>query len=142
MLDLTFGSLQALFCSGIADERIVRAPFIIPEPPRPATARPTINMREDVATPHSNDPSSKRSKNEMNTYCISVNFNLRNGHKIFRLAQTFELNWPYSFPVKGCRVQLSITSVSLHCTWRRSNAMMAYFASRYALPYQPTSVKE
>jgi hypothetical protein len=37
---------------------IVNPPFISPEPPTPAMARPIISIMELVATPHSNEPSS------------------------------------------------------------------------------------
>ncbi len=39
--------------------RIVKMPFISPEAPRPAIARPTISMTEDCAAPQSAEPSSK-----------------------------------------------------------------------------------
>jgi hypothetical protein len=47
---------------------IVRAPFINPELPIPATALPIINMLEDFAMPHNNDPSSNRARKERNVY--------------------------------------------------------------------------
>jgi hypothetical protein len=47
---------------------MVMAPFIKPDMPRPATTRPTINMVEDVATPHMRDPSSNRAKNDKKVY--------------------------------------------------------------------------
>jgi hypothetical protein len=47
---------------------IVKAPLIMPDEPKPATARPTINILEDIATPQRRDPNSKSAKNDMNTY--------------------------------------------------------------------------
>jgi hypothetical protein len=47
---------------------ITMAPFMIPEPPSPATARPTISMTEDVAAPHRADPSSKIAKKNKNDH--------------------------------------------------------------------------
>jgi hypothetical protein len=41
------------------------APFMIPEAPSPATARPAINMRDEVDTPQSSDPSSKTARRVM-----------------------------------------------------------------------------
>jgi hypothetical protein len=46
---------------------MTRAPFMIPELPIPATALPTINILEDVATPHIRDPNSNVIKNPRNT---------------------------------------------------------------------------
>jgi hypothetical protein len=48
---------------------MVMLPFTIPEDPIPATAHPMISMFEDVATPHSRDPSSKRRMKLRKTYC-------------------------------------------------------------------------
>jgi len=42
--------------------KIVKAPFIIPDPPIPATALPTINIFDDVATALSSEPNSNRAK--------------------------------------------------------------------------------
>jgi len=50
---------------------MVIAPFCRPAVPIPATARPTINILDDVATPHSRDPNSNRAKKEMNDHCQS-----------------------------------------------------------------------
>jgi hypothetical protein len=41
---------------------MVKAPFSIPDVPIPATARPTINIFEEVAKAQINDPSSKSAK--------------------------------------------------------------------------------
>jgi hypothetical protein len=41
---------------------MVKAPFMIPEVPIPATARPAINISEEVDTPQINEPNSKRAK--------------------------------------------------------------------------------
>jgi hypothetical protein len=47
---------------------MIKAPFRIPEVPIPATARPTINILEDWATPQINEPNSKIAKNVMNVH--------------------------------------------------------------------------
>jgi hypothetical protein len=44
---------------------MVRLPFIKPEPPRPATALPIINISELRAAPQIVDPSSKRARKKM-----------------------------------------------------------------------------
>jgi len=43
------------FSIGAQSAIIVKAPFVIPDPPIPATALPTINIFDDVATPHNNE---------------------------------------------------------------------------------------
>jgi hypothetical protein len=48
---------------------IVRVPFIKPEDPIPATARATINIVEEVATPQSREPSSKTKKKHIKAHC-------------------------------------------------------------------------
>jgi hypothetical protein len=58
----------ALLARGMQMEIIVREPFIIPELPIPATALPIINIFEEVETPHSKEPSSKRAKNARYVY--------------------------------------------------------------------------
>jgi hypothetical protein len=47
---------------------IVRAPFVKPDPPSPATALPTINIVEDLETPHSKDPNSNTPKKTRKVY--------------------------------------------------------------------------
>jgi hypothetical protein len=47
---------------------IVSAPFIKPDEPRPATARATISIFEDVAMPQRSDPNSKIKKNTRNVH--------------------------------------------------------------------------
>lgn len=58
----------ALLCSGTAPATMVRAPFIKPDMPNPATALPMINMFEEVATPLIKDPTSNRAKNDKKVY--------------------------------------------------------------------------
>ena len=58
-----------LLCSGTAPAMMVRAPFIKPDMPKPATALPMINMVEEVDTPHIREPSSNKAKNDKNVYC-------------------------------------------------------------------------
>jgi hypothetical protein len=43
-------------------ETMVNAPFWMPDVPMPAMARPTINILDDVDTPHSRDPNMKMKK--------------------------------------------------------------------------------
>lgn len=57
---------------GTQPETIVMAPFTIPAPPRPATARPTINIGEETAAPQSNDPSSKMPKRNRKVHWDSL----------------------------------------------------------------------
>jgi hypothetical protein len=59
-------------CNGTDEEMMVNAPFIKPEDPRPATARATISIFEDVAMPQRSDPNSKMKKNTRNVHCNSV----------------------------------------------------------------------
>jgi hypothetical protein len=47
---------------------MVKAPFRIPEVPIPATARPTINIFEEVDTAQINEPNSKRAKKAMKVH--------------------------------------------------------------------------
>lgn len=56
------------FSIGAQAETIVMAPLIIPAAPKPATARPTINMVEETAAPQSTDPSSKIAKKTKNDH--------------------------------------------------------------------------
>jgi hypothetical protein len=47
---------------------MVKAPFRIPAVPIPATARPTINIFEEVARPQIKEPISKMPKNAMKVH--------------------------------------------------------------------------
>jgi hypothetical protein len=60
---------------------IVNPPFTMPDPPMPATALPTINIFDDVATPDRRDPSSKRPRKTMKQIVeeISRNFYMEVG---------------------------------------------------------------
>lgn len=60
--------ILALLCSGTQAAIIVSAPLTRPEPPIPATARPTINIFEDVAKAVIIDPSSKTNRKNMKVY--------------------------------------------------------------------------
>lgn len=61
------------FCSGTAPAMIVIPPFIMPEAPQPAIARPPISMAEELATPQIREPSSKIPKKMKKVhYCLSV----------------------------------------------------------------------
>ena len=48
----------------------VRLPFARPEEPSPAIARPTMNIVEELATPHINEPNSKIIKKNINTHWV------------------------------------------------------------------------
>ena len=61
-------NVQALFSRGIEADNIVSAPFPTPELPIPAIALPTMNILEEVETPHINEPSSKTAKKAMYVY--------------------------------------------------------------------------
>lgn len=61
--------LPGLFASGAQAAIMVRAPFERPDPPIPAIALPTINIFEDLATPHRRDPSSNSPKKKRKVYC-------------------------------------------------------------------------
>lgn len=54
--------------SGTAPAMIVRLPFARPEHPMPAIERPTINIEEEVATAHINEPTSKTARKTMYTH--------------------------------------------------------------------------
>jgi hypothetical protein len=63
---------------GSTAEMIVSAPFEMPEDPTPAMARPTMNMAEDWAAPHSAEPISKMMKKIRNDHWEhSVRLDLR-----------------------------------------------------------------
>jgi hypothetical protein len=64
--------IPGLFSIGKQSAIIVKAPFIIPDPPIPATALPTINMFDEVATPHKREPSSNIAKNIIKTHLAKV----------------------------------------------------------------------
>lgn len=48
------------------------APFNTPELPIPAIALPTMNIFEEVETPHTNEPSSKRAMKAMYVYYNNI----------------------------------------------------------------------
>jgi len=49
-------ALPGLLCMGVDADSMVIAPFAIPAPPNPATARPMMSILEDRAAPHSAEP--------------------------------------------------------------------------------------
>jgi hypothetical protein len=61
-------SIPGLFAMGTHPAIIVNAPFKIPEVPIPATARPIINILEEVATPQIKEPNSKMAKKDMKVH--------------------------------------------------------------------------
>ena len=64
-----FPDVPGLLGMGTDAATIVKAPFCIPDPPIPATARPTINILEDVAIAQIRDPTSNMKKNVRNDHC-------------------------------------------------------------------------
>ena len=117
---------------------MLSAPFLSPDPPSPATARPMINIFDDCAAPQIAEPTSNRTRKARKVYFRKlVYFHLRNQWRMY----TFKLNWLYIFPVNGCRAQLTSRLV-----WDLPNIKIvmwiSYLAIRYALPYHPTSDKE
>lgn len=52
----------ALLCRGTELARMVRAPFIRPDEPAPATTLPMISIVDETATPHIRDPASNTAK--------------------------------------------------------------------------------
>jgi len=55
---------------------MVKAPFEIPDVPRPAIARPTIKNFEDVATPQRSEPTSKMAKKTRKVHCNTKSLSL------------------------------------------------------------------
>ena len=51
-------------CSGIEIDKMVKPPFISPEEPIPAMARPMMSIVEDCATPQMSEPTSKMKKQD------------------------------------------------------------------------------
>jgi hypothetical protein len=60
--------ILGLFSIGREFVNIVIAPFNKPDEPMPATARPTINIFEETATPHNKEPNSNKNRNVRNVY--------------------------------------------------------------------------
>jgi hypothetical protein len=83
---------------------IVKPPFISPAPPMPATARPTINILDDVATPQRREPNSKRHRKSMYVNFRRVSIDME--EKEIMRQHTLELNCLYSLPVIGCIAEL------------------------------------
>jgi hypothetical protein len=47
---------------------IVNAPFVKPEPPRPATERPTISIFDELDMPHNKEPTAKTARKDRNVH--------------------------------------------------------------------------
>ena len=62
---------------------MLKAPLTSPEEPRPATARPTMNIDEDTEVPHRSEPIPKTTTKQMNDHFIEKNV--------------------YIFPLSGCK---------------------------------------
>lgn len=60
--------LPGRFSMGTELEMMMRAPLMMPAAPIPATARPTINMADEVAAPHKTEPTSKMRKKARNDH--------------------------------------------------------------------------
>jgi hypothetical protein len=66
---------------------IVNPPFMSPEPPTPAMARPIISIMELVATPHSSEPSSNIERKIRNViYDIISSLSFYKGLRKIQLA--------------------------------------------------------
>jgi hypothetical protein len=63
-------SILGLFAIGTHPAIMVKAPFKIPEVPIPATARPIINILEEMAMPQIKEPNSKMAKKAMKVHYI------------------------------------------------------------------------
>jgi len=61
-----FVHIRGCLCMGADLARIVRAPFVRPDPPSPATARPMINMVDDCAAPQIAEPISNKARKKRN----------------------------------------------------------------------------
>ena len=73
---------EGRFSRGADRAMMVIAPFIKPDDPRPATARPTMSMFDDVATPQSREPSSKMNRKIKNThYCKTTAVSTPEAHR-------------------------------------------------------------
>jgi hypothetical protein len=51
---------------------MVKAPLVIPDAPIPATALPTINIFEEVATAHKREPNSNTPRKDIKTHLGKV----------------------------------------------------------------------
>lgn len=65
--------LHGRFSRGAQLEIIVMAPLMMPAEPNPAMARPTINMSDETAAPHSTEPNSKMAKKVKKDHLFSFN---------------------------------------------------------------------
>lgn len=61
-------SIPGCRCGGTDELRIVSPPFIKPDPPKPATALPIINMDDETAAPQMADPTSNSRKKARNDH--------------------------------------------------------------------------
>jgi hypothetical protein len=59
------GVILPRFSIGMHLATIVKPPFTMPDPPMPATALPTMNIFDEVATPDRREPSSNRPRKAM-----------------------------------------------------------------------------
>jgi hypothetical protein len=61
-------SILGLLSIGMHAAMIVRPPLIMPAPPIPAIALPTMNIFDEIATPEMREPTSKRAKKDRNVF--------------------------------------------------------------------------
>lgn len=137
--------LPGRFSSGAQLETMVMAPLMIPAAPKPATARPTINIAEETAAPQSKDPSSNIPKKNRNDHCGGSHVRKRTHSR--RCSEN---------GADG-RTNLGVeVGINLPRQWLWGRAAMGSALSRraekvrntthlpnwYALAYQPTSGSE
>ena len=70
------GAILPRFSIGMHLATIVKPPFTMPDPPMPATALPTINIFDEVATPDRREPSSNRPRNTMKQILVELSQNV------------------------------------------------------------------
>lgn len=85
--------LPPRFSIGMHLAIIVKPPLTMPDPPIPATALPTMNIFDEVATPQRSEPSSKRAKKTIKQILkgVSQNFNLR--RRVSHLGVIFAIDF-------------------------------------------------
>lgn len=72
----SFGILRGRFSIGETAAMIVKPPFIRPDPPIPAIARPMMSIVELVATPHMREPISNMNRKIRNVIYYGLDIGL------------------------------------------------------------------
>jgi hypothetical protein len=72
---------------------IVKPPLTMPDPPIPATALPTINIFDEVATPQRSEPSSKRARKTIKQIMKSVSRNSGLRRRVSYLGVIFAIDF-------------------------------------------------